>query len=279
MRPTTLGVIGLGAIGGSLAWAARRAGVRAYGWSPRPAERVRAVQLGALDDAPGSAEDVARRADLLVLAVPHDAGMQLLAALAGLLRKGALVTDVASVKATVAARARALGLADRFAGSHPFVEIGGAGFDAARPERLRGALVYVCPTGDAPEPAREVAHFWEDVAGAQAVVLDPERHDAQVAWTAHLARVVGGAVTAALAANVPAGATPSTSTCEASRWASGPPSEQLETLLANRAELVPAIRAVEAELARYRSGLETGDTDALRECLAAGAAWRRARVG
>ena len=40
VRPTTLGVIGLGAIGGSVALQAKLAGIpHAVGWSPEPGER------------------------------------------------------------------------------------------------------------------------------------------------------------------------------------------------------------------------------------------------
>ncbi|PYP33218.1 MAG: hypothetical protein DMD49_03845 [Gemmatimonadetes bacterium] len=49
MRPTTLGVIGLGAIGGSVARQAKQAGIGAVlGWSPDAAERAAALRLGAL---------------------------------------------------------------------------------------------------------------------------------------------------------------------------------------------------------------------------------------
>src|SRR5436309_11758532 len=53
VRPSTLGIVGLGAIGGSLALQAKRAGItRVLGWSPEPTERVAAVHQGAIDDAP-----------------------------------------------------------------------------------------------------------------------------------------------------------------------------------------------------------------------------------
>jgi len=49
VRPSKLGIIGLRAIGGSLARQAKRAGIpTVLGWSPEPAERVSAAQQGAL---------------------------------------------------------------------------------------------------------------------------------------------------------------------------------------------------------------------------------------
>src|SRR5438093_13599815 len=68
VRPQTLGLIGLGAIGGSIARQVKQQGNRGgdeitvIGWSPEPAERALAAQQGALDDAPPRATDVARSA-------------------------------------------------------------------------------------------------------------------------------------------------------------------------------------------------------------------------
>src|SRR5439155_1250128 len=146
LRPTRLGIIGLGAIGGSLARQAKRAGVPTIiGWSPWANERAAAAQQGTLDDAPASAREVARAVDLLVLAAPPAANLDLLAALAPHLRAGALVTDVGSVKRSIVAKAEALGLAARFAGSHPLAGTHRHGFEASRADLFAGAVVYVTP--------------------------------------------------------------------------------------------------------------------------------------
>src|SRR3989442_4338553 len=82
VRPTSLGVIGLGAIGGSLAWQAKRAGVATVlGWSPEPAQRAPAAQHGALHDAPARVEELTRGVELLVLAAPPAANVHLLESL------------------------------------------------------------------------------------------------------------------------------------------------------------------------------------------------------
>src|SRR5207237_9820675 len=71
VRPQTLGLIGLGAIGGSVARQVKQSdggqGVSVVGWSPEPAERAMAAQHGALDIAQSRAIDVARVDDMLYL--------------------------------------------------------------------------------------------------------------------------------------------------------------------------------------------------------------------
>src|SRR5262245_34666740 len=53
VRPSTLGVIGLGAIGGSVARSAKQAGIATVlGWSPNAAERDAARSQGAIDETP-----------------------------------------------------------------------------------------------------------------------------------------------------------------------------------------------------------------------------------
>src|SRR3989454_4642173 len=148
VRPHTLGLIGLGAIGGSIARQVKQPGnggaggggaIAVVGWSPEPAERALAAQQGALDDAPPRAADVARVADILVLAAPPAANLAQLDALIPHLKSGALVTDVGSVKRGIVARAGRLGLSKRFTGSHPLAGTHRHGFEAARADLFRGA--------------------------------------------------------------------------------------------------------------------------------------------
>ncbi len=106
MQPSHLAVLGLGAIGGSLAWQARLAGVpRVIGYAPDRGDTVRALKAGAVDDIATSPERAVAGADLVVLAAPPEAVLDLLGRLGPHLAPGALVTDVASIKVPVLVRA------------------------------------------------------------------------------------------------------------------------------------------------------------------------------
>lgn len=278
LRPARLGIIGLGAIGGSLARQAKRAGIAAVvGWSPDPAQRAAAVQQGALDDAPHHARDVAGAADLLVLAAPPAANVNLLETLQRHLPARALVTDVGSVKRAIVAKAEALGLAPRFAGSHPLAGTHERGFEASRADLFRGAVVYVTPAagGGGDAAAREVAHFWADVLEAHPVVLEAARHDAQVALTSHLPQVVASLLGWFLAQHTPPGATLGPGALDTTRLAAGDPTLWTEILLMNRDELLPALRSLEEPLGEVERALEAGDARALGAWLARAADWRR----
>jgi prephenate dehydrogenase len=202
VRPTSLTVIGLGAIGGSLAWQARRAGIpRVVGCSASRAEGVLALRADAITELADSAAKAVRGAELVVLAVPVKATLELIGRLRPSLEPRALLTDVCSVKVPVLARASAEGLGERFAGGHPLAGTHASGFAAARPDRLRGCVVYVCDTG-APggdQAARQVMSFWDQVLEAQPVLIDAAAHDRQLAWTSHLPQVVASALAKTLA--------------------------------------------------------------------------------
>ena len=276
MRPSTLGVLGLGAIGGSLAWQAKRAGVATVlGWSPEPAERGAAAREGAVDDAPARADDVARAADLLVLAAPPAANLELLESLHARAPAGAVITDVGSVKRAIVARAAALGIGARFAGSHPLAGTHRRGFGAARADLFRGAVVYVTPAAGGERAAREVADFWETILEAHAVTLDAERHDQQLAITSHLPQAVASLLAHHLAGAVPPGATLGPGALDTTRLAASDPPLWTEILLMNRDAVLAALRGLEQPLGELERALETGDAPALTAWLARGAEWRR----
>lgn len=279
MKPTHLGIIGLGAIGGSLARQGKLAGVPTIiGWSPEPAERAVAAQQGALDDAPARAADVARAADLLVLAAPPAANLAQLQAIVPHLKKGALVTDVGSVKRGIVAQAERLGIGASFAGSHPLAGTHRHGFEASRADLFRGAVVYVTPCSGGADAAREIAHFWKDVFAAEPVVLDAARHDAQLAATSHVPQVVASLLGDFLARHAPPGSSFGPGAVDTTRLAASEPALWTEILLMNRDELLPALRALEESLGTVERALEVGDAAALTAWLTRAAEWRR-RLG
>ncbi len=278
MRPSRLGILGLGAIGGSVARQAKRAGIAVVvGWSPEPAERAAAVQQGALDDAPPRAADVVQGADLVILAAPPAANLALLDAVASppRLGAGALVTDVGSVKRAIVQHAERLGLGARFAGSHPLAGTHLRGFEASRADLFRGAVVYVTPCAGGEAAAREVVHFWEAVLEAHAVLMDAPRHDAQVAVTSHVPQVVASLLARFLAAHAPPGASLGPGARDTTRLAAGDPALWTEILLMNRDEVLPVLRRLEEPLGAVERALEAGDAAALTAWLAGGAEWRR----
>lgn len=278
MRPPSLAVIGLGAIGGSVAWQARLAGVpRVVGYSPEPREGAEAAKAEAITELAESALRAVRGAALVVLAGPPRATLDLIGRLAHELDPGALVTDVASIKGPVVAAARAAGLGARFAGAHPLAGTHGSGFAYARPDRFRGCVAYICDTGEpgGDAAARAVAGFWRDVLEASPVLIDADAHDRQLAWTSHLPQAVASALAATLAERGLAGVSYGPGARDTTRLAASSPDLWIDILLENGGPVTEAIDGMATELTALRRLVAARDVAGLRRLLERGAEFRR----
>lgn len=277
MRPSSLAVIGLGAIGGSLAWQARQAGIpRVVGFAKSRRDGVQALKASAITDLADTAEQAIKGAQLVVLAVPPQATLELIGKLGATLEPGAVLTDVCSVKAAIVARAVSHGLGRSFVGGHPLAGTHASGFVAASPTRLRGCSVYVCETGEpgGDQAARSLMHFWEDVVEASPILIDAIAHDRQLAWTSHLPQSVASALAKALADRGLAGLSFGPGARDTTRLAASSPEMWIDILLYNREAVAEAIADTELRLAELRSLILSRDTDGLRNYLTAAQGFR-----
>ena len=141
----SLGIIGLGLIGGSLALAARRAwpAIRIVGVDRGAAlEAARwLVAFDALADAPAAV----RGADLVVLAAPVRQNAIVLRELASVLGEDVLVTDVGSTKRAIADAAGELPPQLSFIGGHPLAGAARGGLDLARGDLFEGRRWLLTP--------------------------------------------------------------------------------------------------------------------------------------
>jgi len=201
-----LGIVGFGQIGGSIASAlrARDGGGREWqvaAWSPSGDGPRRARADGVVDAAVSRFEDAVADADLLVLAAPPLACLELLDRLAGTeLASGAVVTDVASTKRRIVERAGALGLP--FVGGHPMAGRESSGYAAADPELFVDRPWVITGSDDearAPGAAIERVERLATAVGARPVRMDPLDHDAAVAAVSHLPLVLSAALVEAVA--------------------------------------------------------------------------------
>jgi prephenate dehydrogenase len=279
MRPDFLAVIGLGAMGGSVAWQARQAGVRrVVGYSRSRQDAVQALRSGAVDDLADSPAAAVAGADLVVIATPPEAIEALLTTLAADLSSPALITDIASVKGPVMRWAHFAGLDARFAGSHPYVGTHLEGWAGASPDLFKDAVVYVVASGASGDaPAREVMDFWRAVMKAEPVLIGAEAHDAQLAWTSHLPQVVASAL-ARVVGDAPAlrGVTWGRGIRDSTRIAASSPEAWVDVLLLNRDALIGAMESFQSQVGDLREILLSGDRHRMRAWLEAASALRRA---
>lgn len=187
--PSTVGIAGLGLVGGSLAMDLLERGVAVLGADPAAAHRDLAASAGVtvVDEVAA----LARGADLVVVAVPPSAVAEVLDSVAAA-SPDVVVTDVASVKAPAT-----LGVADpprRWIGGHPMAGTERTGFAAARPGMLAGATWLLTPADTV--DAEALLAVLDLVRGVQAVpvVLDADEHDRLVAAISHVTHLLSYAL-------------------------------------------------------------------------------------
>lgn len=189
MSRSTVGVVGLGLVGGSLALdlADRQVPVVGTDASDESRRLASAAGIEVVDDV----ASVGLRSDLVVVAVPPAAVGQVLAEVAAT-APDVVLTDVASVKAPAT-----LGVADppaRWVGGHPMAGTERTGFAAARPGMLAGATWLLTPDDSVDRDA--LLAVLELVLSVQSVpvVLDAQEHDRLVAAVSHVTHLLSYAL-------------------------------------------------------------------------------------
>jgi cyclohexadieny/prephenate dehydrogenase len=193
-----IAVIGAGLIGGSIARAAAATGaagtVRIWDIDPAVRARAGAIELGAVFD---DAADAVRGCDLVVLCAPSGAMAAAAAAVAPGLAPGAIVTDVGSVKAAVAAAVEPLLPAGvHFIPGHPIAGTEQSGPDAGFASLFEGRWCILCPSDTSdPDATARLSAFWTAL-GARVDTMDPARHDLVLAMTSHLPHLIAFTIVA-----------------------------------------------------------------------------------
>ncbi len=258
--------LGLGQIGGSVARAAAASGfataIRA--WTPTGRGPAAGAAFGIVPCA--RPKDAIAGADLVVLAAPPLACLELVDVLGGQLRASlaadAVITDVASTKVLVVDRARAHGL--RFVGGHPMAGRETAGFRTADPDLFRDRPWVVVPAEPADGAADARVESLAAACGARPVLLNAVEHDRAVAAISHAPLVLSAALVEAIA-GAPGWA--AARDLAAGGWASmtrlarGDPAMGAGILATNAAATADSLRAVRAVIDDWVALLEAGRAD------------------
>jgi prephenate dehydrogenase len=269
----TIAIVGLGLIGGSIAFAARKAwpSVHITGID-RPAIVDEAMARRAIHAAGRDVSAVAG-ASLVMLAAPVRQNLQLLAEVAPHVNDAAVVTDVGGTKRAIVEAARAVEERFTFVGGHPLGGGARGGFEFATAGIFSRRPWIFTPSDHTPANATSRLFNFARGLGAVPTTMSAADHDRLLAYVSHLPQlavsalmeVVGAAATEKGLAQAGQGLVDST------RLASSPASvwrdicatlgEALDQLIARLTELRAdltrgeALDAVFGEAARWRAEL------------------------
>jgi len=186
-------LIGIGLIGSSLSHAMRRGKLAGHiaATARSAATRAKAVELGLVDsmhDEPGATVE---GADLVIVCAPVGAYAGIGGAMSGKLKRGAIVSDVGSVKQAVI---RDLGPAIpggvHLVPGHPVAGTEHSGPEAGFAELFDGRwCILTPPPGTDADAVERVAEFWRR-CGSQVEIMEPAHHDIVLAITSHLPHLI-----------------------------------------------------------------------------------------
>jgi prephenate dehydrogenase len=263
-------IIGVGLLGGSLGLAIKRRKLarEVAGFVRRAASLKDCEKAGAVDFATTDLFAAVSNADLVILCTPLSQMRPLVERMLPALKRGVIVTDVGSVKASVVRELESLiaGSGGHFIGSHPIAGSEKTGVNAARVDLFADAVCVVTPTKKSNAAAvRKVEQFWKAV-GSWVLRLTPELHDALVGRSSHLPHVI--AATLATRVLNPANPRHQAALCasgfrDATRVASGSPEMWRDIALANRKNIGKSLDAFIADLKKFQCMLKKGDAKAI----------------
>lgn len=185
-------IVGTGLIGGSFGLALRKyfPAISVLGFD-RSVAAARAVARGAVQETVTTIKDAVRGADLVYVALPIGATIDILPTIAAVAEAQALVTDACSTKTIVCLAAKNhFHSGARFIGGHPMAGKESSGIENADPDMFVGAP-YALIGSEANTDVR-AAGFAELLVqiGAKPIWCDAETHDWAVSVVSHLPQLV-----------------------------------------------------------------------------------------
>jgi prephenate dehydrogenase len=269
-RSGELTIVGIGMIGGSFALASRAGFERILGLDPDAEHAAFAEAQGIIDAA---VDRVPPATDAILLSCPSD---RIASWIIDLADHPATVFDTGSVKGAILSEVQAsLGrIPDNFVATHPI-----AGLERSGPQAANGSLfvdrsVIVTPVESTDERRRaDVARWWQ-ATGARVEVMEPGEHDRVYARTSHLPHLLAFAYLLGIDEQ-------DLLHCgggfrDFSRIGASDPDMWSGIFARNQLPLLEALGAFEANLAEFRTALESGDIDTCRALISKARACREA---
>ena len=193
----TIGFIGLGLIGGSIAKAIRKYHpdyhILAYNRSKEAL--ASAISTGIIDGVCEEMKDPRfGSCDYVFLCAPVEINLECLAYLKEIRQPGCIITDVGSVKGIIHQKVDELGMTDCFIGGHPMAGSEKTGFDHSNERILENAYYILTPGGEV--GLEYISDFTELISslGAIPMVLTAEEHDFITAGVSHLPHIIASAL-------------------------------------------------------------------------------------
>lgn len=266
----TVGILGLGLIGGSLARAYALEGHRVL-CCDRNEQMVSFAMLAGAVDAPLTPDNLPE-CDLILLAIYPEGSAAWLETNAPFVRKGALVMDCCGVKTEICRRcfpvAQQWGFT--FMGGHPMAGTQFSGFKYSRADLFEGAPMVLVPDRyDDPELLEWAKKALAPCHFGSFSVTTAEDHDRMIAFTSQMPHIISNAFIKSPTALEHRGfSAGSYRDLTRVAWLNAP--MWAELFLDNRDHVLNELDVLIEQLTKYRNAISQEDMDTLIELLEEG---------
>jgi prephenate dehydrogenase len=262
-----LAIVGTGLIGGSFGLALRREfpAARVVGFD-RPDVLARAVARGAISEAASDIASAVRGSDLVYIALPIGATVDMLPKIAEVADGNALVTDTGSTKALICQQAQKYFRAGaRFLGGHPMAGKEISGIEHADADLFRDSRYALMASENDPDPrVGQFAALLQRI-GAEPVWCDAETHDWAVGIVSHLPQLASVALAHVVADETDETGLPLTlagpGIADMLRLAGSPYDIWRDTCLTNRENIAHALDRLSQAIEYLRTRLASKDLE------------------
>ncbi len=264
----TIAVVGLGLIGGSLAWALR--GFEEYeilGVVRREETAAYAMTHGICDRVTLDTDAALREADVTVLCMNPTGILRLLEEKRNIFKPGSLVTDVCGIKTAVMQGAKVLPPEVDFIGCHPMAGRESSGIEFCEKEMFYGAHFLLTPQeSSTPEHIALMERMGHFIGCRDIIKTTPENHDNIIAYTSQIMHIMAVSI-----CDDPllfkCGGFEGNSFRDVTRVAALDVELWTELFHLNAPALCRIIDRLETTLRQYRQAIEFEDTERLEERL------------
>ena len=263
----TVGIIGLGLLGGSLAKALKEyTEYEVVGYARRQEVCDAAIQDGVVKAAWTEVEPLIKNSDIIVFSLPTDTNARLFTETAHLFRPGQVVTDVSSAKENfVRAVYESIPKGTVFVSVHPMAGSEKGGYEVSHKNLFKGMGWIVLEDKASDVYSEEVAQELADMGralGSRIEFVDIYAHDAYLAMVSHmphllasiLTQVSGGDELGELRMKLSAGGFR-----DCTRVAGGLPSMWREIIYGNRHNVIEGLTQIESEIEHVKAILSQDD--------------------
>lgn len=196
MNELTIGFIGLGLIGGSVAKALRNAlpDIRIIAYDINAETLTLAKEEGVADITTNVIGADFSDCDYIFLCAPVSGNDNNLLTLKQYLSPSCILTDVGSVKGGIHKHIDALGLSAQFIGGHPMAGSERFGYSNSKARLLENAYYILTPTKEVSMDKLQTYKEMVHAMGAIPLVLESGQHDYVTAAVSHLPHIIAAAL-------------------------------------------------------------------------------------